>query len=125
MAERVQLFEISVPAGQTIAVPQNTALAMDDGVTRRIEIIVPPGPSGLVGIRILHSGTIVIPYSGNTWLVTDDEKVGWDFDGLPTNSKWTVRMYNLDIYAHTIYFRWLLDEIPSAPAAPLVPIAIE
>jgi len=125
MAERVQVYSVTVPAGTAQATPLDTSLPMVEGVTRRVEFIVPPGPSGLVGFRIVHSGTIVIPESGTAWIVADDEKIGWDLDNFPTGAKWVFRAYNTDIYAHTIQVRWLLDEIPSAPSAPLVAVSIE
>lgn len=125
MAERVEISEATVPLGTAIASAVTFTQSWLPGILRRIEIVVPPGPSGLVGFRFLNSGQTVIPRDASKWFVTDDEKLGFDIEGFPTSDKWSVRAYNLDIYDHTLYFRWFLDEIPSHVDAPLVPIAIE
>lgn len=125
MAERVELFEAAIAAATAIATPATFSLTMNPGVTRRVEIIIPPGPSGLVGFRLRHSGQTVIPYAGNNWVVTDDEKLEWDLEGYPTGDRWTLQAYNTDIYVHTLYIRWFLDEIPDRTVGALVPVAIE
>jgi len=124
MAERTERFEVTVPAGTAIIAPQTTALTMNPGVTRRAEILVPPGPSGLVGFRLLHSGTIVIPRSGTKWIIADDFTFVWDLDGYPVGDRWSLRAYNTDIYDHTLYVTWHLDEVPASAPTPLAPIPI-
>jgi len=114
MADRIEVSEIAVPAGTAISAPQTTAVSFVDGVVERLEVIVPPGPSGLVGFRVLHSGQVVIPFSGNVWIVADDEKMDWPLSNFPTGSKWSIRAYNTDIYVHTLRFRWHIAEIRSA-----------
>ncbi len=125
MAERVELFEAAIAAATAIVTPATFTLSMNPGVTRRVEVIVPPGPSGLVGFRLRHSGQTVIPYSGTNWVITDDEKLDWTLDGYPTGDRWTLQAYNTDIYQHTLYVRWFLDEIPARAAPVLLPVAIE
>lgn len=112
MAERVEVFQCTIVANTAIAAPMAFTLSMLPGVTRRLGFIVPPGPSGLMGFRIVHSGQTVIPASGSTWIVTDDEKAEWPLDGFPTGDKWSLVGYNTDVNDHTVYLRWFLDEIP-------------
>lgn len=118
MTQRIETAQITVTAGTAIAAPAVTALSLRDAVLDRLEIRVPPGPSGLVGFMLLHSGQQVIPFASGTWIVTDDEKIGWDLTGYPTGDKWSVSAYNLDVYSHTLYFRLLLNELP-LPAQPV------
>ena len=124
MAERIELTDVTVPAGTLITAPVRTVPVFADGELVRIEMRWPPGPSGLVGLRIGHSGQVIIPRNVITWLITDDEVIGWDVSGFPDASKWFVDGYNSDVYDHTIQFRWLLNEVPvAAPSRPpLVPI---
>lgn len=124
MAQRVEIKTITVPAGTAIATPQTTPLLWRQGYPERVEIRVPPGPSGLVGIRILHSGTRVIPRSEDEWLITDNEPVSWPLEGYPSNPAWSVQTYNTDIYPHDIQVRMLFNEIGASPGPSFVPLDI-
>lgn len=124
MAERIEIIDVTVPALTPIATPVTIALDVPDGVWVRLDQRWPPGPSGLVGIRVAHSGQVIIPRKGTAFLVTDDESLSWDMAGYPTGNKWSVVAYNTDIYAHTIKFIIHVDEIPRGVRTPiqLVPI---
>lgn len=111
MAERVESFEVVTAAGVPTSAPVTTTLSMLDGELERLEIIIPPGPSGLVGFRVRHSGQVVIPFSGGGWIISDDEKISWPLSGFPTGNKWSIQSYNTDIYPHTLEFRFHLNEL--------------
>ena len=110
MAERIELFDVTIPAGTAIATPQTTALTFDPGIVERIEIVVPPGPSGLVGFQIRHSGETVIPHDASRWIIADNEPINWPVQSFPEGSAWALRAYNLDVYNHTLYFRFHVNE---------------
>ena len=124
MAERVEIFAPTIAAGTAIATPATFALTMNECVVRRLEVVVPPGPSGLVGIRFAHSSQVMIPFRGNAWIVTDNERLEWDLSGYPTGDKWTMLGYNTGIYSHQLQVRFFVDEIPSRPAGRLIPVEI-
>lgn len=124
MAERIELFQVTCPAGTALVTPQTTALAFDDGIVERIEVTVPTGPRGFMGFRLRHSQQVVIPYSGANWVVVNGANLDWKTEGYPTGSKWTVQMYNTDIFDHTIYIRLHVNEIPSPQPPGIVPFAI-
>lgn len=125
MAQRIESFTVLTPAGTLDTAPQTTALSFNDGVVQQIEILIPPGPSGLMGFRILHSGDVVIPYDRSKWIIADNEVIKWPLEGYPTGRAWAIRTYNLDAYSHTLYIRILVDETPRATSqrAQLVYIA--
>lgn len=110
MASRIETFDVTIPANTAIATPQNTPLTFNEGIVQRLEILVPPGPSGLVGFRILHSGTTVIPYAYTKFIIADNEVLKWDLENYPTGSAWSITAYNTDVYAHTLYLRFLVVE---------------
>lgn len=124
MAERIEIKSITTPVGTTIANPLVTALNWRQGYPLRVEIRVPPGPSGLVGVQLAHSGEVVIPHDRTEWLVTDNESIDWPLTSYPYNAKWTVRTYNTDIYAHTIQIRMLFAEVGSQALMPITPLNI-
>lgn len=108
-----------MPAGTLESVPVTTALTWSEGDVVKIEVVVPPGPSGLMGFAIGHSGQVIIPRTPGQWIVTDDERIDWPLSGYPTGGAWFVRAYNLDIYDHTIYFRFLIDELSDGGPRPV------
>ena len=124
MADRIEPFTVLIPAGTAIAAPQVSALDFDDGIVTQINITVPPGPSGFVGFQFTHKGGKVIPSTGNTFIIADDRQIAWPVSNMPTASGWQLRAYNTDIYPHTLYIEFMIDEIPVAPPASvtLVPI---
>lgn len=125
MAERIETFDVTIPAGTAIASAQTTALNFNMGVVQKIEILIPPGPSGLVGFRIRHSAQTVIPHSGSGWIIADDEKIEWPLENFPVGNKWTIQAYNTDVFPHTLYLRFLVAETRRniLQQATLVPIA--
>lgn len=117
MAERIETAVIAVPAGTAIATPQTTTLSLRDAILEHIEVVIPPGPSGLTGFAFVHSGQQVIPFTEGDWIVGDNEKLQWDIQRFPTGDKWSVRAYNLDVYVHSIYLRLFLKELSDASFA--------
>lgn len=114
MAQRIEAFAVTIPAGTTIAAPQTTALTFNMGIVEGIEILIPPGPSGLVGFRVVHSGDVVIPYDRSQWIIADHEVIKWPLEGFPVGRAWALRGYNLDAYDHTLYIRILVNETQRA-----------
>lgn len=111
MAQRVEILSVTVPVNTTQASPQQTSLTFRQGIVELLELVMPPGPSGLVGVRFLHSGQVVIPYSGTGWVITDDEVVSWPLADYPTGEAWAVQAYNNGIYPHTFQVRMLYNEM--------------
>lgn len=124
MAERIETPVVTVPAGTLSTAPQTTALTLRDAVLLRIEVVIPPGPSGLMGFAFLHSGQQIIPFNTAQWIIADDDKLQWDVDNYPTGNKWAVKAYNTDVYSHSIYLRLHFQEIRSVPQPAGEPILI-
>jgi hypothetical protein len=123
VAGRIEVVAATVVAFTPIAAPVVVPLFFNEGRVDAIEIIVPPGPSGLVGFKVRHSAQVIIPYSGNAFIVTDDEKIHWPLENFPTGRAWDCVIYNLDIFPHTITFRFLVtDAAPALALPPLVSI---
>lgn len=110
MATRIEAPALVVPAGTPIATPVSQLLYANRADMQEIEILIPPGPSGLVGFSFWHSSEQVIPAIRGTWIVTDDETIRWPLSGYSVQPAWQILAYNLDVYPHTLYVRVLLDE---------------
>lgn len=124
MADRIQPFAVTVPPATLKAFPLVTNLFFQDGVVTRIITTVPPGPSGLVGFNYLHLGGPVIPVFGGGFFVADGRVIDWTVTGMPTSSGWQIQAYNTDIYPHTIYIEFLVDEIVSPLPPPVTLVNI-
>ena len=124
MADRIEAPTITIPPGTTKAVPQLTALSLQDSIVERIQVVIPPGPSGLMGFAFVHSGQQVIPFKDGEWIVVDDQRLDWPIEHFPTGDKWSVKAYNLDVHAHTIYLFLHLREIPIPVVTRIVPVTI-
>jgi hypothetical protein len=111
MAERIEIKSITTPIGTLAAAPLVTALNWRQGYPVRIEIRFPPGPSGLVGFQLAHSGEVIIPKDKTEFLITDNEIVIWPLDNFPYNAVYTARTFNTDVYSHTIQLRMAFNEV--------------
>jgi len=119
VASRVELFTVTIAANTAIAAFTTTATRFDPGEVEGIEILVPPGPSGLVGFGIMHGNGSVFPREDSKWIIADNEVLKWPVQDGPTAGAWAVRAYNLDVFAHSLYFRYLVHEVAglSVPVA--------
>src|SRR5215475_13093300 len=70
-----------------------------------IDIIIPDGHNGVTGIKILWSGTQVIPYDDTLFLTGNDEKVHVEVDTYITQNALTIVTYNTDVWPHTHWLR--------------------
>lgn len=120
MAREVRAFVATIPAGTAQATPVRISVAFPVRKVDSLEIIVPPGPSGLMGFAITMAGVNVIPVVAGTYIVTDDERITWPLDGLPDSGAWQVSGYNTDVFDHSVYLRWLVDIVTTPPGLSVV-----
>ena len=111
MAQRVEIEDITIAAGTPSSAPTSFPLTWREGYPIFIEFRFPPGPSGLVGLQLLHSGRVVIPKRANTFLIADDEVIKWALEDFPYNANYVIRGYNTGVYPHTIQIRVGINEI--------------
>ena len=114
MSAEIRSYTISVPAGTPIAAPVEVDCTFPPRAVDRVEIIVPPGPNGVLGFYIANSGVQVIPYDSDDWIISNDEKIVWDLDSQITSGSWQVFAYNTGVNNHTFYVRFLLSLIPDS-----------
>lgn len=122
MAAEIRAFDVLTPAGTAKATPLLTNVSMPPRSVDRIQIRVPPGPSGQMGFAIAAAGQPIIPYNAGGFIVGDDEFIDWPVQGYITSGAWQVLSYNTGQYDHTIELRFLLslvrDPAPTPPAPP-------
>lgn len=121
MAQEIRQFSANVPANTPQNTPAQFSLRFPPRDVQRIEIRVPPGPSGLMGFALQMSGVTVIPYGSDLFIVTADDKLEWDLEGYPNSGDWQLSAFNTDTNPHTVFVRFLLV-MPGSHAAPSVPV---
>lgn len=111
--DRLYETDVTVPASTASSSPYSVDWPLEDATLVYVNIIIPAGHSGLTGIRLTRSGTQIVPYSSNSWIISDDEKLTIGFNDEITSSGVKVVAYNSDIFAHTFYLRALIRDLPA------------
>ena len=75
--------------------------------------MVPSGPSGLLGFRILEAGQQIYPWSNLYWLTPDNVNLVVTFEDNITVTGLVIQTYNLDYYPHSLYFRATVRNAPA------------
>jgi hypothetical protein len=117
VSDRIEAFAVTIPNGTAEASPVTTDCSFRDGIVVQVDVRVPPGPSALMGFRVEYAGVSIIPDTVGMWLLMDNEQWPFTIDNNPTGGQWQVSGYNTDIYDHTIYLRFHVNEFPE-PAQP-------
>lgn len=123
MATEVRSYTVTVPAGTTAAAPLVKAFPLPPRIVDAIQIVVPPGPAGLMGFAITASGLTVIPYDSDSWVITSGENITWPLEEQITSGAWGVRAYNTGTSDHSLYVRFLVR--PTVTQGSSVPAMID
>lgn len=118
MVSEIRTFTVPIPAGTPLSAPAIVPVTFPPRIVTAVRWRVPPGPSGLMGWALTVAGNPVIPRAPGTYIVANDEHDEWPLEGYPDQGQWQVTGYNTDIYAHSVYLTFLLDQISAGLAAP-------
>lgn len=118
MASEIRSFQVTIPAGTPVASPFVQAIVFPPRTVTQIDWKVPPGPSGLMGWALTIAGQPVIPNNPGAYIVADNVARSWPLSGFPDQGQWQLTGYNTDIYPHTVYLDFLLEQNASPSGAP-------
>ncbi|SRR6266700_6804288 len=123
MSTRFYLNAVTVAAGTAAAAPQGNPWTLENGKLEYITVRVPDGHAGLTGIRFKWSSAVVVPVSGDLFIVANGEVVTVPWDGEIAADALTVETYNSDVWPHTFYLRAAVSDLAAPPAVsvPAVP----
>lgn len=109
MAREVYRFPVTVPAGTLQTAPQVTQLSMPPRIVRKVEITVPPGPRGLVGLQLTSGKLPMVPINAGQFLTPDGRTLVFDLDGYITSGAWELTAYNAGGQPHTVEIVFHVD----------------
>lgn len=111
MADRVEWFDITIPAGVAAATPQTFALKFNQGDVVEISAKVPPGPAGNVGFYIQAGGSQFIPRTRGVFIIPDDDYLVWPQHSAINSGSWALVAYNTDVWSHIIQVGFQINEV--------------
>jgi hypothetical protein len=118
MTDFITAKGIGAPTGTSTANFATSHIALGQSEVEQIQLVFPPGCSGLVGARITYGGNPVYPIGPSSWFVFDDYVQVVNPTNQETGGTWAIDVYNTDFYAHTLqaYFYWNYVNLGSSPA---------
>lgn len=111
MATRVIVQQCVISPGSPPTAPQHFPVEFPSAQVDRIDVLIPPGPAGLVGFYIGHGGGSFIPDNSGTWIIADDRFIQWPLDDAPNNGNWDIVCYNNDAAQHTIWVYFNISDL--------------
>lgn len=108
---------ITIPINTAIGSPVTQDIVLSKGFLYQLEIVLPLGCAGLVGVAIFNGATQLYPGTPATWFNGDNEHIRADCDfDVPVVTgvyKLTIKGYNLDdSYPHTPIIRAWVTAYP-------------
>jgi hypothetical protein len=126
MPDRVEVQDLTCPAGTTSAAPVEVAIT---GVVacsvERLTILIPPGHALLTGIAFGYGHQPVLPRTAGRFISGDDEVIVYDMTNYPDGPQWQAFLINADTNPHGWEVRFEVDELPATAASPVsAPLAL-
>lgn len=118
MADRIEWFDITVPAGVSANAPQTFSLKFNQGEVAQIEVKVPPGPAGNVGFYIQAGGSQFIPRTRGVFIIPDNDYLVWPQHNAITSGAWAIVAYNTDVFAHLLQVSFQVNEVTANAKLP-------
>lgn len=120
--QKVVEYHLELEEGGDTSTITREEVSLYPGICTLIEVVFPPGPAGLVGVRALQGLHQLIPESNKLWLTGDDTTYphGSPVDLITGSKILRVEGYNTDeTYSHTIIFRFTVA-IPTIDSVALL-----
>lgn len=118
MTDAVQAFTLGIPAGNGSTLEWGIQCNLGWSNVTQIIIVFPPGPSGLVGVRIGYAGGFVYPAERGQYFVADDYKLVIPVTNQQQAGQWTLNGYNKDQFFHNIQAWFYFDYVIGLEQAP-------
>lgn len=111
MSDRIEHFEATIPAGTPKSAPVSFPMIFQQGYVTEIDIKIPSGPSGFMGFFIGAGGSQYIPRTPGSFIIDNDKDIAWPIHNAINSGSWSITGYNTDLFAHTVYVTFHVNEI--------------
>lgn len=118
MADRLEWFDVTIPAGTPIAAPVTTPLVFPQGEVVEIDVKVLDGPCGSVGFFIAAGGTQYVPRTPGSFIRPNDDYFTWPLQNAINSGSFGITAYNLDSWPHNLQVGFQVNESGLSPALP-------
>ena len=101
-------FAVVVPANTLESAPKEKTLKLTSGVIQKVSILFPPGPHGMVMLKLLEGGHQFLPTNPEGYFATDDEVLDIDEFHELTSEPYSLKAVAYSpgtTYNHTISIR--------------------
>lgn len=118
----------SVPAATLAAAPLIQALDLGHTVLNKVDLLIPAGHAVQTGIALTLAGQAILPFDQPLRYITGDGQSFTFPIGIEIDAGLRMQGINLDVFAHTFYLTFELDDLALAqsPSSGLiVPISAE
>lgn len=110
MSDRLEWFDVTVPAGTLIAAPFSQSLAFRQGIVTEIDIKILDGPCGTLGFYITAGGSQYVPRTPGSFVIPNDDYLVWPVQNAISSGAWGIVAYNLDSFVHLIQVAFHVNE---------------
>lgn len=111
MADRLEWFDLTIPAGTPIATPVTLPMVFLQGVVTQIDVKVLDGPCGSVGFHINAGGSQYVPRTLGSFIRPNDDYFQWPLENAINSGSWALTGYNLDNWDHNLQVGFQVNEL--------------
>jgi hypothetical protein len=124
VAERVELFEVTVLAGIAPGL-YSVETNFPQGEVTAVDVRIPSGHAGKTGIQVWSGTAQVLPRTSGAWFRGNKTRQRVEVvDPFPGVSAWIVYAYNLGKRPHTFPVRFELNELAAPVTDTLPPVLL-
>jgi hypothetical protein len=116
MADRLEWFDVTIPAGTLKTALFTSPMVFMDGDVVEIDVKILDGPCGTVGFWIGAGGSQYVPRTVGSFIIPNDDYFTWPLANAINSGSWQLTGYNLDSFPHLIQVAFQVNETGTSPA---------
>ena len=114
MSDRLEWYDITVPANTPKTSPVTFPLVFNQGVVTEIDVKILDGPCGTLGFFITAGGSQYVPRTVGSFVIPNDDYLVWPVENAITSGSWGLVAYNIDSFTHLVQVAFHVKETDSA-----------